>query len=397
MHDVPHLTTRLQGFGTSVFAEYTALATRHGAINLGQGYPDFDGPEFVKEAGIAAIREGKNQYSPMIGLPELRQAVAEHQRRFYGLAYDPDREVTVYAGATEGIFSTLQALCDAGDEVVLFEPYYDSYPAGLAMAGATPRVVTLEGDDFRLSAPALEAAITPRTRAVMLNSPLNPAGKVFTPAELAVVAEACRRHDLLAITDEVYEHLVFEGTHVPLASLPGMRGRTVTISSTGKTFSLTGWKIGYTCAPPEITAAVRSAHQFVTFAVNTPGQHAMAVALRAPDAYFEGFLAEYRVRRDRLCAGLREAGFAVAPPAGTYFAVADIRPLGHTDAVAFCRMLPERIGVAAIPVSAFYARPEAGRHLVRFAFCKTDEALEEGLRRLRGLRLEAGAETRVRG
>jgi len=381
-----------------VFAEYTALATRHGAINLGQGYPDFDGPEFVKEAGIAAVREGKNQYSPMIGLPELRQAVAEHQRRFYGLAYDPDREVTVYAGATEGIFSTLQALCDAGDEVVLFEPYYDSYPAGLAMAGATPRVVTLEGDDFRLSAPALEAAITPRTRAVMLNSPLNPAGKVFTPAELAVVAEACRRHDLLAITDEVYEHLVFEGTHVPLASLPGMRERTVTISSTGKTFSLTGWKIGYTCAPPEITAALRSAHQFVTFAVNTPGQHAMAVALRAPDAYFEGFLAEYRVRRDRLCAGLREAGFAVVPPAGTYFAVADIRPLGHPDAVAFCRMLPERIGVAAIPVSAFYARPEAGRHLVRFAFCKTDEALEEGLRRLRGLRrLEAGAGSKVRG
>lgn len=389
MQSVPHLTARLQGFGTSVFAEYTALATKHGAINLGQGYPDFDGPEFVKEAGIAAIRGGKNQYSPMIGLPELRQAVAEHQRRFYGLTYDPDREVTVYAGATEAIFSTLQALLDAGDEVVLFEPYYDSYPAGLAMAGASPRVVTLRGDDFGLDAAALEAAITEKTRAVMLNSPQNPVGKVFTPAELAVIADACRRHDLVAITDEVYEHLVFDGAHVPLASLPGMRERTVTISSTGKTFSLTGWKIGYTCAVPEITAALRSAHQFVTFAVNTPGQHAMSVALRAPDAYYEGFLAEYRVRRDRLCAGLREAGFALAPPAGTYFAAADIRPLGHHDAVPFCRSLPERVGVAAIPVSAFYARPDAGRHLVRFAFCKTDAVLDEGLRRLRRLKADA--------
>ena len=389
MQRVPRLTSRLQGFGTSVFAEYTALATKHGAINLGQGYPDFDGPEFVKEAGIAAIREGRNQYSPMIGLPDLRVAVTEHQRRFYGLAYDPDREVTVYAGATEAIFSTLQALFDAGDEVVLFEPYYDSYPAGLAMAGAVPRVVTLEGDDFRLDAAALAAAITPRTRAVMLNSPLNPVGKVFTPAELEVVASACRQHDLLAITDEVYEHLVFDGTHVPLASLAGMRDRTVTISSTGKTFSLTGWKIGYTCASAEITAALRSAHQFVTFAVNTPGQYAMSVALRAPDAYYQGFLAEYRVRRDRLCAGLREAGFALAPPAGTYFAVADIRPLGYEDAVPFCRALPERVGVAAIPASAFYARPDAGRHLVRFAFCKTDAVLDEGLRRLARLKANA--------
>ncbi len=382
---LPHLTSRLRGFGTSVFAEYTALATKHGAINLGQGYPDFDGPDFVKEAAIAAIREGRNQYSPMIGQPELRQAVAEHQLRFYGLDYDADREITVYAGATEAIFSSVQALCEAGDEAVLFEPFYDSYAPSLAMAGASARVVTLEGDDFRLDPAALEAAITPKTRAVILNSPLNPVGKVFTWAELSAIADACRRHDLLAITDEVYEHLVYEGAHVPLASLPGMRERTVTISSTGKTFSLTGWKIGYTCASPEITAALRSAHQFVTFAVNSPGQHAMAVALRAPDAYYESFRAEYRVRRDRLCAGLREAGFAVTPPAGTYFAVADIRPLGYTDAVSFCRLLPERVGVAAIPVSAFHAHPEAARHLVRFAFCKTDAVLEEGLRRLRGL------------
>ena len=389
MPRLPYLTTRLQGFGTSVFAEYTALATKHGAINLGQGYPDFDGPAFVKDAALAAIVEGKNQYSPMIGLPELRQAVAEHQQRFYGLAYDPDREVTVYAGATEAIFSSLQALLDAGDEVMLFEPYYDSYPAGLAMAGATPRLVTLRGDDFRLDPADLEAAVTPRTRAVMLNSPLNPAGKVFGPDELETIAAACQKHDLLALTDEVYEHLVFEGAHLPLAALPGMRDRTVLISSTGKTFSLTGWKIGYTCASPELTSALRSAHQFVTFAVNTPGQHAMSVALRAPDAYFQGFLAEYRIRRDRLCAGLREAGFGVTAPAGTYFAVADIRPLGYDDAVAFCRMLPERFGVAAIPVSAFYARPGSARHLVRFAFCKTDAMLDEGLRRLRRLKADA--------
>jgi N-succinyldiaminopimelate aminotransferase len=385
----PALTARLSGFGTSVFAEYTALAARHGAINLGQGYPDFDGPDFVKEAAMAAIREGKNQYSPMIGLRELRQAVAEHQRRFYGLEFDPDTEVTVYAGATEGIFSTLQALLDPGDEVILFEPYYDSYPACLAVAGASPRVVTLEGDGFRLDPRHLEAAVTPRTRAVMLNSPLNPAGKVFSPAELEAVASLCRRHDLLAVTDEVYEHLVFEGGHVPLASLPGMRDRTVTISSTGKTFSLTGWKIGYTCAGPELTAALRTSHQFVTFAVNTPGQHAMAHALRAPDEYYETFLAEYRRRRDRLCVGLAEAGFGVAPPAGTYFAVADIRPLGHHDAVAFCRMLPERLGVAAIPVSAFYTRADSAPHLVRFAFCKTDALLDEGLRRLQRLKASA--------
>jgi N-succinyldiaminopimelate aminotransferase len=389
MQRAPHLAARLQGFGTSVFAEYTALAMKHGAINLGQGYPDFDGPDFVKEAAIAAMREGRNQYSPMIGLLDLRQAVAEHQRRLYGLTFDPDQEITVHAGATEAIFSTLQALLNPGDEAILFEPYYDSYPPGVAMAGASPRIVTLRGDDFHLDPMQLQAAVTAKTRVVVVNSPLNPAGKVFTRAELETIAGICRRHDLIAVTDEVYEHLVFEGAHVPLATLPGMRERTVTISSTGKTFSLTGWKIGYTCASPALTAAVRCAHQFVTFAVNTPGQHAMAVALRAPDAYYQTFLSEYRARRDRLCTGLAEAGFALTPPSGTYFAVADIRPLGHEDDVAFCRMLPERFGVAAIPVSAFHAHPEATRHLVRFAFCKTDAMLDEGLRRLRRLRADA--------
>jgi N-succinyldiaminopimelate aminotransferase len=382
----PLLTSRMQGFGTSVFAEYTRLANEHRAVNLGQGFPDFDGPDFVKEAAIAAIRSGQNQYLPMTGLPAMAQAVADHQRRFYGVEYDPAREVTVYAGATEAIFVSLQALLDPGDEVVVFEPYYDSYPAGAAMAGATLRTVTLRAPDFTFDRADLRAAITPRTRAFLLNSPNNPSGRVFSPAELDEIASICVEHDLLAITDEVYEHIVFEGAHVPLASRPGMRERTVTISSTGKTFSLTGWKIGYTCAAPPLTEALRMVHQFVTFTIASPFQHAMAAALATGEAYFSDLVADYRSRRDRLCAGLREAGFTVRSPEGTYFALADIRPLGYEDGATFCRELPGRVGVAAIPASAFYAHPAAGRHLVRFAFCKKDETLEEGLRRLRSLR-----------
>jgi len=382
----PLLTSRMQGFGTSVFAEYTRLASEHRAVNLGQGYPDFDGPEFVKEAAIAAIRSGQNQYLPMTGLPAMAEAVAHHQRRFYGLSYDPAREVTVYAGATEGIFVALQAFLDKGDEVVVFEPYYDSYSPGAAMAGASLRTVTLHAPDFTFDRAELHAAITPRTRAFLLNSPNNPSGRVFTAEELDEIAALCVERDLLAITDEVYEHLVFERPHVPLASRPGMRDRTVTISSTGKTFSLTGWKIGYTCAAPPLTDALRMVHQFVTFTIASPFQHAMATALTTGDAFFEGLVADYRSRRDRLCAGLRDAGFEVRAPEGTYFALADIRPLGYEDAETFCRELPARVGVAAIPASAFYAHPAAGRHLVRFAFCKKDETLEEGLRRLRALR-----------
>jgi N-succinyldiaminopimelate aminotransferase len=380
------LTSRMRGFGTSVFAEFTHLANEHKAVNLGQGFPDFDGPDFVKEAAVAAIRTGHNQYERMIGLPALAEAVAAHQRRFYGLDYDPEREVTVYAGCTEAIFVALQALLEPGDEVVLFEPFYDAYRPGLAMAGASPRVVPLRAPEFALDPAALEAAVSPRTRAIFLNSPNNPSGKVFSPAELDVIARLCRKHDLLAVTDEVYEHIVFEPAHAPLASRLGMRERTVTLSSTGKTFSLTGWKIGWSCAPPEITEALRMVHQFVTFCIATPFQHAMAAALGTSDDYYEGLRADYRARRDRLCEGLEEAGFGVRKPEGTYFALADIRPLGGDDDVAFCRALPARVGVAAIPVSAFYDGPGAPRHLVRFAFCKKDATLEEGLRRLRKLR-----------
>jgi N-succinyldiaminopimelate aminotransferase len=378
--------SRLSGIGTSIFAEMTSLAVRHSAVNLGQGFPDFDGPEFVKRAAGAAIRAGHNQYERMPGLLPLTRSVAEHQRRFYGLAYDPETEITIHAGATEAIFATLLALLDPGDELVVFEPFYDSYPACAALAGARLVGVPLAPPDFKLDPAAIEAALTPRTRALLLNSPNNPAGRVFTRDELASIAALCQRHDLVAITDEVYEHIVFEGEHVPLACLPGMRERTVTISSTGKTFSLTGWKIGFTCAPPRLAAAVRTVHQFVTFCIATPFQHAMATALTTDDEYFARLTAEYRARRERLCDGLAAAGFGVLRPEGTYFALADIRPLGYADDVDFCRRLPRLVGVAAIPASAFCSEGSSTRHLVRFAFCKRDATIDDGLARLRRLR-----------
>jgi N-succinyldiaminopimelate aminotransferase len=376
---------RLKGLGTTVFSEVNQLATAFGAINLGQGAPSFDGPEWVKEAAIAAIRAGHNQYCRSAGLPALARAIAAHQRRFYDLDYDPEAEVTVYAGATEAIFATLQALVEPGDEVIAFEPFYDSYLASARMAGAELKTVTLAAPGFGFDSEELARAVTPRTRLILVNSPHNPTGRVFRREELAAIAELCRRHDLVAVSDEVYEHLVFEGEHLPLAALPGMRERTITISSTGKTFSLTGWKIGYTCAPAEISLALRGAHQFITFCQATPFQHAMAVALAAEDAYYADYLAHYRQRRDRFCQGLAAAGFGVRPPEGTYFVLADIRPLGFADDLAFCRMLPEKVGVAAIPPSSFYLNRERGRHLVRFAFCKDLALLDEAIRRLEGL------------
>ncbi len=387
----PYLTSRLQGFGTTIFTEMTLLAQRHDAVNLGQGFPDFDGPEPIKEAAIRAILGGHNQYCRMTGLPELNRAVAAHQERFYRLAYDPDREVTVMNGATEALFATFQALCEVGDEVVFFEPFYDSYRACVAAAGGVERLVTLrhpeggpteQGPDFGYDPEDLERAITPKTRIILLNTPHNPTGKVFSRREIEHVAEICRRHDLLAVADEVYEHLVFDGEHVPIASLPGMRERTITISSTGKTFSMTGWKIGWACAPEPLSAAVRTAHQFITFCNSAPLQPAMAEALGASDDFYRGLEAEYRERRDRLCRGLEAVGFGVRPPAGTYFVLADIRPLGYDDDVEFCRMLPEKVGVAAIPPTAFYVNKAEGRHLIRFAFCKTREVLDEAIERL---------------
>ena len=381
----PYLTARLQGFGTTIFAEMSALAVRTGSINLGQGFPDTDGPAVVADAAVAAIRAGHNQYPPGPGIPELRAAIVRHQRRFYDLEFDADREVLVTAGATEAIAAAMLSLCEVGDEVVTFEPYYDSYAASIAMAGAQRRVVTLRPPDYGFDGDALAAAIGPRTRLLLLNTPHNPTGKVFTRDELGLVARLCVEHDLIAVTDEVYEHLVYDGEHVPLATFPGMRDRTLTISSGGKTFSFTGWKVGWVCGPEPLVAAVRTAKQFLTYVNAAPFQHAIAVGLDLPDSYFDGFAASLRERRDLLSAGLAAAGFEVMPSAGTYFVTTDISPFGEPDGLAFCRSLPERCGVVAVPNVVFYDDRAAGRSLVRFTFCKRLEVLEEAVARLKAL------------
>lgn len=392
---VPFLTSRLQGFGTTIFAEMTRLAVEHQAVNLGQGFPDFDGPQAVRDAAARAIAEGHNQYARSHGVPALNQAIAEHQATYRGLTYDPDSEVTVYSGATEAICATLQALCESGDEVVMFEPFYDSYRASIAMAGAVERVVTLcpVAGRFEYSPAELEQAISAKTRLILLNTPHNPTGKVFTRAELEHIARLCVEHDLIAVTDEVYEHLVYDAPHVSLAELPGMRERCVVISSAGKTFSLTGWKIGWTCAPKNLTRALRMAHQFITFASATPLQHGVAFALGMPSSYFDELRAEYKARRELLCSGLEGVGFSVIRPQGSYFVCAEVSGLGFSSGRALCQILPRVAGVAAIPNAAFYAQPERGDKLVRFAFCKTAAALEEGVRRLersvQALRAEA--------
>ncbi|MER6267882.1 pyridoxal phosphate-dependent aminotransferase [Streptomyces sp900105755] len=385
----PLLNRRLAEFGTTIFAEMSALALRTGSINLGQGFPDTDGPEEVREAAVRALREGRgNQYPPGPGVPELRTAVAAHQQRRYGLSYDPDAEVLVTAGATEAIAAALLALVEPGDEVVALEPYYDSYAASIAMAGGTRVPVTLRPDAgaFRLDLDELRAAVTPRTRLLLVNTPHNPTGTVLTRAELTAVAELAVERDLLVVTDEVYEHLVYdEAEHVPLATLPGMRERTVTIGSAGKTFSFTGWKVGWVTSTPELVTAVRSAKQFLTYVASGPFQYAVAEALALPDAYFEAFRRDMQTKRDILAAGLTEAGFQVYDTAGTYFITTDIRPLGETDGFAFCRSLPERAGVVAIPNAVFYDHREAGAPFVRFAFCKRAEVLKEAAERLRRL------------
>jgi N-succinyldiaminopimelate aminotransferase len=381
----PHLVSRLQGFGTTIFAEMSALAARTGAVNLGQGFPDVDGPIEVADAAVDAIRAGHNQYPPVDGMPALRSAVAEHQRRWWGLDTRPD-EVLVTAGATEALTATILALCEPGDEIVVFEPTYDSYGAAAAMAGARLKPVRLSPPELAVDLDALDAAISDRTRLVLLNTPHNPTGKVFSVEELDAIAARCVEHDLIAVTDEVYEHLVYDGAHVPLASRPGMRDRTITISSAGKTFSFTGWKVGWACGPAPLLAAVRTVKQFLTFVNAAPFQHAVAAGLALPDEVFTTFAGSMRAKRDLLCEGLAKAGFDVHVPAGTYFALADIRPLGEDDGMAFCRALPERCGVVAIPAQVFHEDPAAARHLVRFAFCKRDEVLQEAADRLQGLR-----------
>ncbi|MFE5816263.1 pyridoxal phosphate-dependent aminotransferase [Streptomyces sp. NPDC056479] len=385
----PLLNRRLAEFGTTIFAEMSALALSTGSINLGQGFPDTDGPEEVREAAVRALRDGRgNQYPPGPGVPELRGAIAAHQQRRYALSYDPDTEVLVTAGATEAIAAALLALLEPGDEVIAFEPYYDSYAACIAMAGGTRVPVTLRPHEgsFRLDLDELRAAVTDRTRLLLINTPHNPTGTVLTRAELAAIAELAVERDLLVVTDEVYEHLVFDDAeHLPLATFPGMRERTVTIGSAGKSFSFTGWKVGWVTSTSTLVTAVRSAKQFLTYVSSGPFQYAVAEALALPDSYFAAFREDMLAKRDVLAAGLTEAGFEVFRPAGTYFITTDIRPLGESDGFAFCRALPERAGVVAIPNAVFYDHRAEGAPFVRFAFCKRTEVLQEAVKRLKSL------------
>jgi N-succinyldiaminopimelate aminotransferase len=372
------LVDRMRSFGTTIFAEMSALALATDSINLGQGFPDTDGPPEILDAAVAAIRAGHNQYPPGPGIPALRHAISDHQRDHYGLEHDPETEVLVTAGATEAVAAAITALAGPGDEVVLFEPYYDSYAACVALAGAHRRTVTLErdGTGWGFDPAALDAAITPATKAIVLNTPHNPTGTVFGPAELAVVADIAIRHDLVVIADEVYEHLIFDGRpHTPIATLPGMRERTLTISSAGKTFSVTGWKVGWVCAPPPLLTAVRTVKQFLTYVNGAPFQPAVAAVLPAADRLAPVIALE--AQRDLLCAGLAGLGFDVVVPQATYFATVDVGSSG----VDFCRELPRRAGVVAIPSSVFYDSG-AGDNYVRFAFCKRPDVLEEALRRL---------------
>ncbi len=381
---------RLQGFGTTIFAEMSALALKTESINLGQGFPDTDGPKEVADAAVHAILNGPNQYPPLPGQPGLRNAISEHQKRFYGLTWDPDTEVLVTAGATEAIAATILALCDTGDEVITFEPTYDSYSATIKMAGAIEKPVLLNAPDFSFDLAALTAAISPQTRAILVNTPHNPTGKVFTREEMESIAALAIEHDLVVITDEVYEHMVFDGEHIPMAGLDGMRERTVSISSAGKTFAFTGWKVGWVTAIPELRNAVMTAKQFLTFVSAGPLQPAVETGLRLDHDYFDGLCSELQQKRDRLQAGLEAAGFDVLPCQGTYFLTADIRSVAERNdlpntSVEFCLALPEAVGVVAVPSEVFYKTREAGRHFIRFAFCKQDELLDEAIQRLGAL------------
>ncbi len=378
------VTKALRPFGTTIFTEMTALANVHGAVNLAQGFPDFDGPEKVRKKAAEAIVRGPNQYAPSMGIAELRGAVANKMKRFYGVEVDADEEVTVTSGATEGLCATLLGILEPGDEVVLLEPCYDSYPPVAAMARAQIRYLSLQPPDFNLPRQELAETFGPNTRAIVINNPQNPCGKVFSREELAFIGSLCVEHDAYAISDEVYEHLVYDGrVHVSLLSVPELRDRAFVISSTAKTFSMTGWKVGYVVAAPELSRAVRMSHQFITFCGQPALQEAMAIAIDFPESYYSELLANYTQKRDWLTDALQDMGFQVYSPEGAFYVLVDITSVGFSDDLAFCRMLPERAGVAAIPCSYFWKDRRLGRELVRFCFCKKDETLAEGIRRLR--------------
>jgi N-succinyldiaminopimelate aminotransferase len=368
---------------TTIFTTMTALAEQTGAINLGQGFPDEDGPAIVVDAAVDALRYGHNQYAPLPGIPPLRQAIARHQQARYGIELDPDTQVQVTFGATEALASALLALVTPGDEVAMLDPSYDSYAAVVALAGGAPRPIPLDPPDWRVERDAVEAVVGERTRVLLVNSPHNPTGRVLDADELEVLADACRRHDVIALTDEVYEHLIYDGEHIPISTREGMSERTITVSSLGKTHSFTGWKIGWATGPAELVAAVRGVKQFLTFAGGTPLQHAAGVALDQAGDEASKLAATLATKRDLLADGLRAAGFEVLHTSGTYFLTVDARPLGFEDAVELCERLPLEAGVVAIPVSAFTAEPaDRVRPFVRFAFCKRREVLEDAVQRL---------------
>lgn len=371
-----HLAERLHGFGTTIFAEMSTLADRTGAINLGQGFPDTDPPAEVAEAAIRAIRDGRNQYPPGTGVAPLREAIAEHSLRWHGLRVDPGTDVLVTTGATEAIAAAMLSLVEPGDEVVMFEPYYDSYAASVAMAGGRRRVVPLVEPDWRFDPDALRAAVTDRTKVLLINSPHNPTGRVLDAAEREAIAEVALRHNLIVVTDEVYEHVAFDAPHVSIATLDGMASRTLRISSGGKTFRCTGWKVGWICGPADLVAAVRTSKQFLTYASGGPLQYGIAAGLGLPDAYFDGLRTDLCAQRDALAAALRAAGLAPLPAEGGYFLTTDVRRLGEDDGRAFCLGLPERFGVVAIPSVVFYDDAGRGRPFVRWAFCKRPELIE---------------------
>jgi aspartate/methionine/tyrosine aminotransferase len=375
-------THRLAEIPTTIFTTMSRLAAEHNAVNLGQGFPDFDGPDWIKEEACEAMRSGLNQYAPMSGVLSLKRAVAGYHRHFYGLEWNPDTDITVTAGATEALFSVMLALIEPGDEVIVFEPYYDSHQANVLLAGGTPKYITLRKPDFHFDAEALERLVTPGTTMIVLNNPDNPTGKVFTRGELEAIADIAIRHDLLVLSDEVYEFLTYDATHIPIATLPGMHERTITVSSTGKTFGMTGWKIGYAMANPMLTKAIQKVHQFVTFAVNTPGQHAMAHALARLPEYLPEFRTEYRRKRDLLYEGLRGTVFVPHLAEGSYFTMADIPASLGMDDLATAMTLVTEHGVASIPPSAFYSSSDEGGTMLRFCFAKRDETIREGIRRL---------------
>ena len=374
----------LRPFGTTIFTEINALAAAFDTINLSQGFPDFDGPEEIRAKAAEAIMRGPNQYISSVGIPSLRHAIAQKMERFYGVEVDHDHEITVTSGATEGLCATLLGILEPSDEIILLEPTYDTYPPISSLARAHIRYVPLGRPDFSIPKEELAGAFGSNTRAIVINNPQNPCGKVFSKDELSFIASLCNEHDAYAIGDEVYEHLVYnERSHTSLLSIPELRDRAFVISSTAKTFSMTGWKIGYVIAAPELSRAVRLSHQFITFCGQSALQEAMAFALDLPDSYYQKLLLDYTRRRDRICEALTEIGFRVYVPEGAYYVLVDITPLGFNDDLAFCRMLPEKAGVAAIPCSFFWKDRRDGRDLVRFCFCKRDQTLEEGIRRLK--------------